>query len=226
MDDKTIFSVLDKYSVQTSGDILLFIVAILLSLTFSYLLRFFYLNYWRSISDKNQISSNFVLLTLIITIIITVVKSSLALSLGLVGALSIVRFRTPIKDPEELIFLFVCIALGLSLGAFQFWFATIGFVFVILVILIKSKFSDSIRQNNFFLSINENSFDIQKFVDNSEGIFDSIVLKKIEEIDNQKEIIFNMRLKKGISFEHLEKHLKSNAINNYTYFDQDNFFQN
>ena len=226
MNDKTIFNAFDKYSVQTSGDILLFIVAILLSLTFSYLLRFFYLNYWRSISDKNQISSNFVLLTLIITIIITVVKSSLALSLGLVGALSIVRFRTPIKDPEELIFLFICIALGLSLGAFQFWFATIGFIFVILVILIKSKFSDSIRQNNFFLSINENNFDIQKFVNNSEGIFDSIVLKKIEEVDNQKEIIFNMRLKKGVSFEHLEKYLKSNSINNFTYFDQDNFFQN
>ena len=101
MNDKTIFNAFDKYAVQTSGDILLFIIAILLSITFSYLLRFFYLNYWRSISDKNQISSNFVLLTLIITIIITVVKSSLALSLGLVGALSIVRFRTPIKDPEE-----------------------------------------------------------------------------------------------------------------------------
>ena len=148
------------------------------------------------------------------------------MSLGLVGALSIVRFRTPIKDPEELIFLFICIALGLSLGAFQFWFATIGFIFVIFLILIKSKFSDSIRQNNFFLSINENNFDIQKFVNNSEGIFDSIVLKKIEEVDNQKEIIFNMRLKKGVSFEHLEKYLKSNSINNFTYFDQDNFFQN
>ena len=95
-----------------------------------------------------------------------------------------------------------------------------------MVILIKSKFSDSIRQNNFFLSINENNFDIQKFLNNSEGIFDSIVLKKIEEVDNQKEIIFNMRLKKGVSFEHLEKYLKSNSINNFTYFDQDNFFQN
>ena len=63
-------------------------------------------------------------------------------------------------------------------------------------------------------------------MNNSEGIFDIIVLKKIEEVDNQKEIIFNMRLKKGVSFEHLEKYLKSNSINNFIYFDQDNFFQN
>ena len=51
--------------------------------------------------------------------IITVVKSSLALSLGLVGALSIVRFRTPIKEPEELAYLFIAIAMGLGLGADQ-----------------------------------------------------------------------------------------------------------
>ena len=44
-------------------------------------------------------------------------KSSLALSLGLVGALSIVRFRTPIKEPEELGYLFLIIAVGLGFGA-------------------------------------------------------------------------------------------------------------
>ena len=49
--------------------------------------------------------------------VITVVKSSLALSLGLVGALSIVRFRTPIKEPEELGYLFLTIAVGLGFGA-------------------------------------------------------------------------------------------------------------
>ena len=51
--------------------------------------------------------------------IITVVKSSLALSLGLVGALSIVRFRAAIKEPEELTYLFFAISIGLGLGADQ-----------------------------------------------------------------------------------------------------------
>lgn len=205
---------------------LLFVIAIALAIIFSPQLRYFYLNYWRSLSDKNQISSNIVLLTLIITIIITAVKSSLALSLGLEEALSIVRFRTPIKDPEELIFLFICIAIGLSLGAFQFWFATIGFIFIIIVILVKSQLSNQIRQNNFFLSLNKKDFDVQKFVENSEKVFDSIVLKKIEENNNQKEIIFNMRLKKSVSFNDLDEYLKSYGIKDYTYFDQDNFFQN
>lgn len=217
---------LNLTSLQSTNDLLLFVLAIILSITFSFLLRYFYLNYWKSLSDKNQISSNFVLLTLIITIIITVVKSSLALSLGLVGALSIVRFRTPIKDPEELIFLFICIALGLALGAFQFWLATIGFFFVIIIILFKSKFSNDTQQSNFFISIHSRQLDIQKFIDGSNEIFESVVLKKIEESENFKEVIFNMKLKKNVSFKEFETYLKSYEIEDYTYFDQDNFFQN
>ena len=50
---------------------------------------------------------------------IVIVKSSIALSLGLVGALSIVRFRTPIKEPEDLTYLFLSIALGVGYGSFQ-----------------------------------------------------------------------------------------------------------
>lgn len=75
-------------------------------------------------------------------LIIAVVKSSLALSLGLVGALSIVRFRTPIKEPEELAYIFLSIAVGLCLGADQKEASLIG-VFVILLVL---SFNDMIRQ--------------------------------------------------------------------------------
>ena len=70
-------------------------------------------------ADAGSFTRVFPLLTIVTTAVIAVVKSSLALSLGLVGALSIVRFRAAIKDPEELVYLFLCIALGLSLGAEQ-----------------------------------------------------------------------------------------------------------
>jgi uncharacterized membrane protein YhiD involved in acid resistance len=56
---------------------------------------------------------------LITILVIIVVKSSLALSLGLLGVLSIVRFRTPIKEPEELAYIFMAIAIGFGLGADQ-----------------------------------------------------------------------------------------------------------
>ena len=65
----------------------------------SVLVQLFYMKYGKSFSEKFNFSKNFVILGITITIVITVVKSSLALSLGLVGALSIVRFRAAIKDP-------------------------------------------------------------------------------------------------------------------------------
>ena len=82
-------------------------------------LRFLYQKCSASASDTDSITRTFPLLLMVTTAVISVVKSSLALSLGLVGALSIVRFRAAIKEPEELVYLFLCIAVGLALGAEQ-----------------------------------------------------------------------------------------------------------
>lgn len=82
-------------------------------------LRLLYARFGGTPSDPDAITRVFPLLTMITTAVIAVVKSSLTLSLGLVGALSIVRFRAAIKEPEELVYLFLCIAVGLSLGASQ-----------------------------------------------------------------------------------------------------------
>lgn len=79
-------------------------------------LRFLYRHTSGSASDADAITRVFPLLVVITTAVIAVVKSSLALSLGLVGALSIVRFRSAIKEPEELVYLFLCVAVGLALG--------------------------------------------------------------------------------------------------------------
>lgn len=69
------------------------------------------------LSNKKRFSRVFVFVAATTMLVITVVQSSLALSLGLVGALSVIRFRTPIKEPEELAYLFLAIGLGLGLGA-------------------------------------------------------------------------------------------------------------
>ena len=72
-----------------------------------------------TISDTESVTRIFPLLTVVTTAVIEVVQTSLTLSLGMVGALSIVRFRAAIKEPEELVYLFLCIAIGLALGAHQ-----------------------------------------------------------------------------------------------------------
>jgi uncharacterized membrane protein YhiD involved in acid resistance len=88
-------------------------------------------------------------------LVISVVKSSLALSLGLVGALSIVRFRTPIKEPEELAYIFLSIAIGLALGADQREVAaiTLPVILVVISVVDRWRLSKPNGSENVILSI-------------------------------------------------------------------------
>jgi hypothetical protein len=97
-----------------------FLIKLMLSIVFSYILSFSFRRFGHSINRSTNLISNSIILSIIVTLIITVVKSSLALSLGLVGALSIVRFRNAIKDPLELLVYFSSIGIGLSNGADQY----------------------------------------------------------------------------------------------------------
>ena len=117
-----------------------FLLSLIAATVLSLLIQFFYVRYASTLSNKFEFSKNFVILGITTTIVITIVKSSLALSLGLVGALSIVRFRAAIKEPEELIFLFLIIATGLGCGAGQLKITSIGIAFSLAAIFIYSQF--------------------------------------------------------------------------------------
>lgn len=105
-----------------------------------FLLRQLYVRYGRSMNNREYFGNIFILLGITTCSVIIIVKYSLALSLGLVGALSIVRFRAAIKEPEELVFLFLVIAFGLAFGANQF---AVGFVLLgaaSIVVVVGSKY--------------------------------------------------------------------------------------
>jgi hypothetical protein len=98
------------------GPVLLNVVLVLL---LSQVLSWHYTRFAQVLSSKRRFARLLPFLATTTLLVISVVKTSLALSLGLVGALSIIRFRTPIKEPEELAYLFLAIALGIGLGADQ-----------------------------------------------------------------------------------------------------------
>ena len=90
-----------------------------IGIVLSLVLGWHFSRFGSTLSNRDEFRQVFPFVLLTTILVISVVKSSLALSLGLVGALSIVRFRTPIKEPEELAYLFLTIAMGLGLGADQ-----------------------------------------------------------------------------------------------------------
>ena len=116
----------------------------------SFIVRDFYIKRSFSLTGKMHIGSIIPVLSAIVFLVIIVVKSSLALSLGLVGALSIVRFRTPIKEPEELVYLFLAIAIGLGYAAGQILITTIlslSILFIVYMWLSNRKIAKTSEYN-------------------------------------------------------------------------------
>ncbi|WP_419872291.1 DUF4956 domain-containing protein [Candidatus Pristimantibacillus sp. PTI5] len=116
---------------------------ILITLGVAFLLGFFIFLLYKRIFSGVLYSKSFnvslIGMTMITSVVIIAINSNLVLSLGMVGALSIVRFRTPIKDPTDLIFLFWAAVAGIVTGAGFFTLAVIGSVVVGLILFFFVK---------------------------------------------------------------------------------------
>ena len=119
----------------------------------AFLLALLYERFGQSLSNRKSFSRNLIFLTMTTMLVITIVKTSLALSLGLVGALSIVRFRAAIKEPEELVYLFLAIAIGLGFGANQGGVTVLAFVIISGMIFLVNFYSKPGDYQNLHLTI-------------------------------------------------------------------------
>ncbi len=128
-------------------------INLLLSIVLASSVSWFYINYGRSLTNRAKLARILPVLALVIVLIISIVKSSLALSLGLVGALSIVRFRTAIKEPEELVYLFLTIAIGLGLGADQRWATVLAIAIILGFLFAQTLLSPRSAKNNLYFNI-------------------------------------------------------------------------
>ncbi len=116
-----------------------FVFVMLVSLVGSLLASLLYLRFYSSRATGSQVHRAFPLLGLSITAIFVCIQFSLPLSLGLLGALSIVRFRTPIKEPEEIGFIMLVIATSIATATFKLAFVGIIFAIAILALLIQTR---------------------------------------------------------------------------------------
>jgi hypothetical protein len=137
--------------VQVSIEDFLLITAILIVLAL--ILELTYMKCAKSVSNRKVFAGNFLLIAFTTMLIISIVKSSLALSLGLVGALSIVRFRAAIKEPEELTYLFFSIALGLGLGANYQMIVVVAFILMSLIIWTRYFLTPRKKTQNLLFTI-------------------------------------------------------------------------
>lgn len=135
-----------------------FLINAVIVIVLSFILERTYTKCAKSLSNRKMFSYNFMLVAFTTMLIISIVKSSLALSLGLVGALSIVRFRAAIKEPEELAYLFFTISIGLGLGANQRLIVVVAFVIILAMVWIRYFFSSKKKKGqNLYLTVSSHS---------------------------------------------------------------------
>ena len=105
----------------------------------SFLIAFLYLHFYSSRATGSEVYRAFPLLGISVTAIFVTIQFSLPLSLGLLGALSIVRFRTPIKEPEEIGFIMLVIAAGIACATFKLLFLAVILLVAVVALLIQSR---------------------------------------------------------------------------------------
>ena len=165
-----------------------------------------------SLSNRKDFARNFVLLGLATMLIITIVQSSLALSLGLIGALSIVRFRAAIKEPEELIYLFLTIAIGLGMGADQRFKTVIAFIAISLIIWLNSKVSKKIHDKQGYLTLSSKNPELWSIETINELVKEQshdMKLQRFDKMNNFLEAFFLVTLSDPQSIENIDQELRT-----------------
>ena len=185
-----------NYLAQTQAPIsvLEFFISLILTALTAYAVKRAYARFGQALSNRSNFGNIFVPLALTTMVIITIVKSSLALSLGLVGALSIVRFRAAIKEPEELVYLFICIAIGLGFGANQALITIVGVTVLVFVVAVIRRHADAPNSIDvMYLTISKASggrLDLEKLIEVIEKNSLEIDLKRLDENPSMNEVSF------------------------------------
>ena len=126
---------------------------LLLGAALATILAWHYRRFGRTFGNRTVMAQVFVLMLLVTEFAMTVVRQSPILALGLLGVLSITRFRAPIKEPEELGYLFFAIGIGLGLGADAVVITVATFGFILAVLSVRSVYGARPSAENFYVTV-------------------------------------------------------------------------
>ena len=143
-----------KMPIQTV--LLVLLVAFLVSL----IIYLTYKNTYTGVLYNPRFNVSLIMITMVTTMVMVVIGSNISVSLGMVGALSIIRFRTAVKDPRDTAFIFWCVVSGLACGTQNYTIVIVGSVFICLILFLFKKVTT--KNNKYVLIIKGKSFDLKE----------------------------------------------------------------
>jgi len=196
---------------SASNSLPAFALSLVVAAALAFVLGLVYVRFGESLSNRRLFARNFLLLTVTTTLIISIVKSSLALSLGLVGALSIVRFRAAIKEPEELTYLFLAISIGLGLGAGQLAVTLLAFAVIVIIILVRALLTRKREQPNLYLTVHSSAaqkLSVNQILAELAQVGATASLKRLDETPESLEALFRVTFPDVAKVEELSRRLR------------------
>ena len=178
-----------KMPIQTVFLVLIvaFIVAMIIYLT--------YKNTYTGVMYNPRFNVSLVMITMVTTMVMVVIGSNISVSLGMVGALSIIRFRTAVKDPRDTAFIFWAVVTGLACGTENYTIVLAGSIVICLILFGFKKVIA--KDDKYLLIIKGKEFNIQNIEKEIERNVKYLKCKGKYIKDDNIELIYNIKLKKN-----------------------------
>lgn len=176
-----------KMPIQTV--LLVLLVAFLVSL----IIYLTYKNTYTGVLYNPRFNVSLIMITMVTTMVMVVIGSNISVSLGMVGALSIIRFRTAVKDPRDTAFIFWCVVSGLACGTQNYTIVIVGSVFICLILFLFKKFTT--KNNKYVLIIKGKSFDLKEVEKTFDKKLKDYICKGKYISVNGMEIIYDVKIK-------------------------------
>jgi len=203
---------IDLFSPTLSQIIVSFSISLLCSMIISMVYRMTY----RGPGYSSSFVVSIIALSLITSLVLMVIGNNLARAFGLVGALSIIRFRTAVKDTIDIVYIFFGLAVGMAVGVGYFKIAIVGTIFISLVLILFSKINmDMFRGEQFLLQLQYSDDDISSIKDLMNAYCSSFELINIKSPSGgvSKEFSYYVSLKRNKEYLEFVKELKNvNAV--------------
>ena len=177
-----------------SNILIRFIFSMILAILLGLGIAFVYKLTHKGLNYESSFLTTLALLAPIVTLVMLFIQGNLVLSLGLVGSLSIIRFRTPIKDARDMVFLFWTIATGLGIGTYNWSLTIIATVILAVLMLVFYKLRYGRKVHNEYILMISGTGDFDQSVINSlntEGLIKSF-LRSREIQDNYFELVYEL----------------------------------
>lgn len=153
------------------------LVCMMIALAVAMFIFFIYRITFRGVVYSHTFSVSIVMMCLITSLIILTISSNVILSLGMVGALSIVRFRTAVKDPMDIIYMFWAIAAGIATGGGIYSVAILGSIFIGIVMMVMSRVKT--KHSRYILIVHYRDEAKEKLIPILDGLKGKIMSKTV-----------------------------------------------